>query len=241
MRSAWRGRPHTPGRRYSMRVASTRCAPCPREGVRPVWMASNCRRWRARCWTNPPSMALAPSRGRSSAWACSSSACTALSSARRRSGASWAVWGSRCKSPSAVRLSATRMPCRSGSARPGLRSKKAKRQGRLIVFIDESGLSERPTRVRTWAPRGKTPIVQFHLNWTHISVIAGLSRTNCLFRLHEGSIKKDEQRMIRPTFADHGIDDAMIDRVRQRYAPHQGEGGAHFTRPMHVRLLRKAH
>lgn len=50
-----------------------------------------------------------------------------------------------------------------------------------------------------------------------------------------------EQRMMRPTFADHGIDDAMIDRVRQRYAPYQAEGGAHFTRPMHVRLLRKAH
>ena len=55
------------------------------------------------------------------------------------------------------------------------------------------------------------------------------------------SFEEFEQRMMRPTFADHGIDDAMIDRVRQRYAPYQGEGGAHFTRPMHVRLLRKAH
>jgi transposase len=62
----------------------------------------------------------------------------------------------------------------------------------LIVFIDESGLSERPTRVRTWAPKGQTPIIQFHFNWTHISVIAGLSRWNCLFRLHEGSIKKEQ-------------------------------------------------
>ena len=44
-------------------------------------------------------------------------------------------------------------------------SKKARRQRRLIVFIDESGLSERPTRVRTWAPRGQTPVVQFHFNW----------------------------------------------------------------------------
>ena len=70
--------------------------------------------------------------------------------------------------------------------------KKAKREGRLIVFIDESGLSERPTRVRTWAPKGQTPIIQFHFNWTHISVIAGLSRTNFLFRLHEGSIKKEQ-------------------------------------------------
>lgn len=62
----------------------------------------------------------------------------------------------------------------------------------MIVFVDESGLSERPTRVRTWAPRGQTPIIQFHFNWTHISVIAGLSRTNCLFRLHHGSIKKEQ-------------------------------------------------
>lgn len=55
------------------------------------------------------------------------------------------------------------------------------------------------------------------------------------------SFEDFEQRMMRPTFADHGIDDAMLDRVRQRYAPHQGDTGAHFTRPMHVRLLRKAH
>ena len=46
--------------------------------------------------------------------------------------------------------------------------------------------------MRTWAPKGKTPIIQFHFNWTHISVIAGLSRTQCMFRLHEGSIKKEQ-------------------------------------------------
>jgi transposase len=70
--------------------------------------------------------------------------------------------------------------------------KKAKRQGRLIVFVDESGLSERPTRVRTWAPKGETPVIQFHFNWNHVSVIAGMTRSNVLFRLHEGSIKKEE-------------------------------------------------
>ena len=62
----------------------------------------------------------------------------------------------------------------------------------MIVFVDESGISERPTRVRTWAPKGQTPIIQFHFNWNHVSVIAGLTRTNCMFRLHEGSIKKEE-------------------------------------------------
>ena len=50
----------------------------------------------------------------------------------------------------------------------------------------------RLTRVRTWAPKGQTPVIQFHFNGTHVSVIAGLTRTNCPFRLHEGSIKKEE-------------------------------------------------
>lgn len=62
----------------------------------------------------------------------------------------------------------------------------------MIVFIDETGLSERPTRVRTWAPKGQTPIIQFHFNWHHVSAIAGLSRTNYLFRLYEGSVKKEQ-------------------------------------------------
>ena len=46
--------------------------------------------------------------------------------------------------------------------------------------------------MRPWAPKGETPVIQFHFNWTHVSVIAGLTRTHCLFRLHEGSIRKEE-------------------------------------------------
>ncbi len=67
--------------------------------------------------------------------------------------------------------------------------KKCAAERRLIVFIDESGLSERPTRVRTWAPRGCTPVVQFHFNWKHVSAIAGLTRTNFLFRLYDGAVR----------------------------------------------------
>ena len=62
----------------------------------------------------------------------------------------------------------------------------------MIVFDDEAGLSERPTRVRTWAPRGKTPVIDFHFNWTHVSAIAALSRSGCMFRLHKGSIRKEQ-------------------------------------------------
>lgn len=57
------------------------------------------------------------------------------------------------------------------------------------MFIDESGRSERPTRVRTWAPKGQTPIVQFHFNWKQLSMIAGLTLHCCYFRLFPGTIK----------------------------------------------------
>lgn len=62
----------------------------------------------------------------------------------------------------------------------------------MIVFIDESGLSERPTRVRTWAPRGQTPVIQFHFNWKQLSMIAGVTFTNFYFRLYPGSIKSPQ-------------------------------------------------
>ena len=70
--------------------------------------------------------------------------------------------------------------------------KNAAREGRLIVFIDESGVSERPTRVRTWALKGQTPVVQFHFNWHQLSLIAGMHFTGMCFRLHEGAIAKEQ-------------------------------------------------
>ena len=49
-----------------------------------------------------------------------------------------------------------------------------------------------------------------------------------------------ERRMMRPTYADHRLDDAIVALVKQRYESHQRDGGAQFNRPMHVRLLHKA-
>jgi len=57
------------------------------------------------------------------------------------------------------------------------------------VFVDESGLSERPTRVRTWAPKGETPVLQYHFNWKQLSVIAGITIYRFYFRLFPGTIK----------------------------------------------------
>ena len=67
--------------------------------------------------------------------------------------------------------------------------KNAAEQGRVIVFVDESGLSERPTRVRTWAPRGQTPVIQYSFTWKQLSLIAGVSLWKFYFRLFPGTIK----------------------------------------------------
>jgi SAM-dependent methyltransferase len=48
-----------------------------------------------------------------------------------------------------------------------------------------------------------------------------------------------EQRLMRPTFAEHHIDDAKLAEVRAAFEPLCGPDGAHFERPMHVRLLRR--
>ena len=46
-----------------------------------------------------------------------------------------------------------------------------------------------------------------------------------------------ELRVMRPTFADHAIDVAKLAAAQAAFDPHCGPDGAHFKRPMHVRLL----
>ena len=53
------------------------------------------------------------------------------------------------------------------------------------------------------------------------------------------SFAEFEQRLMRPSFADHHIDAAMLAAVRAAFEPHVRDGGARFNRPMHVRLLRR--
>ena len=68
----------------------------------------------------------------------------------------------------------------------------AKNEGRTIIFIDESGLSERPHRCRTWAPRGQTPVLQYHFNWKTLSAMAGVTWWNFYFRLFPGTIRSPQ-------------------------------------------------
>lgn len=57
--------------------------------------------------------------------------------------------------------------------------------------------------------------------------------------VHFPNFDSFEQKMMRPTFADHRIDQAKLDEVRRAFEPHLGSDGAHFVRPMHVRVLRR--
>ena len=67
--------------------------------------------------------------------------------------------------------------------------KKSLKERRTLVFVDESGLSERPSVVRTWAPIGQTPQLTFNHAWGKLSVIAGITWWQFYFRLYRGSIK----------------------------------------------------
>ncbi|MFB3917396.1 MAG: hypothetical protein ACE14M_11745, partial [Terriglobales bacterium] len=50
-------------------------------------------------------------------------------------------------------------------------------------------MSERPHRCRTWAPKGRTPVLQYHFNWKTLSAMAGVTWWNFYFRLFPGAIR----------------------------------------------------
>lgn len=60
------------------------------------------------------------------------------------------------------------------------------------MFIDESGLSQRPHRCRTWSPKGQTPVLQYSFNWKTLSAMAGVTWWNFYFRLYPGSIRSPQ-------------------------------------------------
>lgn len=44
----------------------------------------------------------------------------------------------------------------------------------MLVFWDESGASLLPVTRRTWAPRGRTPVIRHHFKWKRASMAAGI-------------------------------------------------------------------
>ena len=61
--------------------------------------------------------------------------------------------------------------------------KKARRERRTLVFIDEAGFYLLPALVRTYAPSGKTPILKVRQTYDHLSVMSGLTLTGKLSTL----------------------------------------------------------
>lgn len=85
-------------------------------------------------------------------------------------------------------------------ARGALASPKkgAVRKGQLIVFLDESGFSQRASVRRTWGPRGQTPGLPDHQTWSRISAIGAMgfrprkARVRWFLTLKPGTIKERE-------------------------------------------------
>src|SRR5215471_7455177 len=53
--------------------------------------------------------------------------------------------------------------------------KKAVEEERTIVWIDQSGFYLLPMAVRTWAPRGQTPVLRVKLTRDHLSAISAIT------------------------------------------------------------------
>jgi DDE superfamily endonuclease len=53
--------------------------------------------------------------------------------------------------------------------------KEADQEGRTVVWVDESGFYLLPGLVRTYAPRGRTPILRLPLSRDHLAVISGIT------------------------------------------------------------------
>jgi transposase len=73
-------------------------------------------------------------------------------------------------------------------ARRGLAGaqKKARRERRELVFVDESGLYLLPGLVRTYSPAGLTPVVYEWQTRDHLSVMTGLTPRGRLLTLVRG-------------------------------------------------------
>ncbi|HUT53754.1 MAG TPA: transposase [bacterium] len=67
-----------------------------------------------------------------------------------------------------------------------------------MIFLDESGFSQKPAIRRTWGPRGQTPELIHNFNWKRLSAIGVLVCTpggrsvRLRLRFQEGSVKSPD-------------------------------------------------
>jgi transposase len=61
--------------------------------------------------------------------------------------------------------------------------KQARKERRVLVFVDESGFYLLPGVVKTYAPEGQTPVLREQLTRDHLSVMAGMTPEGKLYSL----------------------------------------------------------
>jgi transposase len=70
--------------------------------------------------------------------------------------------------------------------------KRALKEGRTIVFCDQSGFYLLPMVVRTYAPVGETPILHENLTRDHLSAMSGITLEGKLYMLEQDRAFKGE-------------------------------------------------
>jgi transposase len=70
--------------------------------------------------------------------------------------------------------------------------KGALKEGRTIVFCDQSGFYLLPMVVRTYAPVGKTPILKENLTRDHLSAMSGITLDGKLYMMEQDRAFKGE-------------------------------------------------
>lgn len=106
-------------------------------------------------------------------------------------------------------------------------SKKGALEKRRLGFLDESGISERPTVRRTWALRGKTPVIASTGSWSVRTVVGVITCTpkgdepKLYIRIFNGSIHKEETVRFLKELKNHVRTDLLL--IWDRLAAHRSK------------------
>jgi hypothetical protein len=97
--------------------------------------------------------------------------------------------------------------------------KKAVREGRTILFIDESGFYLLPMVVRSYAPRGLTPVLEQYLSRDHLAAIGAVTPQGQLFlQTYEQAISSERSKKIKAYLSNGAAKRIHLERF-PGYAP----------------------
>jgi transposase len=89
--------------------------------------------------------------------------------------------------------------------------KKARRERRTLVFVDESGFYLLPAVVRTYAPCGQTPMLHPFVTRDHLSVMGALTPTGQLYTLvREKALSGQESQMFLQHLLRHVAEKLLV-------------------------------